>query len=469
MSLFKPKWRGGSSVSMTVLFMLAVIIAVGVFLRAQAFLGTEVTEPLQAKAAESYALAQTLSDQGAYQVLAAPFDASGEDAAAGEVFGSLGYPLFLSLFASPEATPRSLDAAVIAQLVLGTLAILLVFMLTTRLMDPHWGLIVAFLTAVSPFLVNISLFLVGATLLLVTLLFYLMSATRLGERGALIRTLVAAALLGVVALVDPTYQLLILPWLLMLVLSVRKGASKVLIPIAAVLGFALVFGPWVARNQILVDAPIATTPIAASIQQGMPTAASDNAEAETPRLLASIGRLGGAMIRDPGWYFVEKPQTLWSFGQPADPDDSDAESSAVPSAVPSAEQSLVYPVSRTPYAENPIFLTSEEFMRLLHAPVLLIGALGAILVWLPFAGRRLTPSQRIGLRSISLVLIYATLVHVFGVAAPQYATPLLPLLFLMALTPLYILTAPRLEAAPPKKNAKTAPETESEEEATETD
>ncbi len=108
-------------------------------------------------------------------------------------------------------------------------------------------------------------------------------------------------------------------------------------------------------------------------------------------------------------------------------------------------------------------------MRLLHAPVLLIGALGAILVWLPFAGRRLTPSQRIGLRSISLVLIYATLVHVFGVAAPQYATPLLPLLFLMALTPLYILTAPRLEAAPPKKNAKTAPETESEEEVTETD
>ena len=465
MSLFKPKWRAGSSVSLTVLFMLAVIIAVGVFLRAQAFLGTEVTEPLQAQAAESYALAQTLSDQGAYQVLVAPFDASGEDVAAGEVFGSLGYPLLLSLFASPEATASSLNAAVITQLVLGTLAILLVFMLTTRLMDPHWGLITAFLTAVSPFLVNISLYLVGATLLLVTLLFYLISATRLGERGALIRTLIAAALLGVVALVDPTYQLLILPWLLMLILSVRKGASKVLIPVAAVLGFALVFGPWMARNQNVIEAPIATTPIAASIQQGLPTAASDNAEAEPPRLMAAIGRLGGAMINDPGWYFVEKPQTLWSFGQPAS-----AESDAESSAVPSAEQSFVYPVSQTPYAENPIFLTSEAFMQLLHAPLLLIGALGVILVWLPFAGRRLTPSQRIGLRSISLVLIYATLVHVFGVAAPHDATPLLPLLFVMALTPLYILTAPRLEAAPPKKkkNTKTAPETESEEDDTET-
>jgi hypothetical protein len=428
--------------------MLAVIIAAGVFLRGQAFLSTEVIEPLQAEAAESYALAQTLSSQGPYQVLAAPFETHGEDAAAGEVFASLGYPLFLSLFATPEATEAtagSLNAIVIAQMVLGALAILLVFMLTTRLMDPHWGLISAFLTAASPFLVNVSLYLVGATLLLVTLLLYLISTARLGERGALIRTVIAAALLGVVALVDPTYQLLILPWLLVLFFTIRKGASKILIPVAAVLGFALVFGPWMARTQNVIDAPIATAPMAASIQQGMPSAdgTASAQEADTPSLLAALGRLGGALIKDPSWYFVEKPQTLWSFGEPA-----------------SAEQSFVYPVSQTPYAENPLFLTSEEFMQILHGPLLLIGAIGVLLVWLPFAARRLTPSQRIGLRSISLVLIYATLAHLFGEARAHDAAPLLPLLFVMALTPLYILISPRLEAAPPKKKTKAAPEPE---------
>ncbi len=456
MNLMKSKWRGRSSVSLTVLFMLAAIIAAGVFLRAQALLGTEVSEPLQAEAAEAYALAQTLSSQGAYQVLVAPFDSSSEAAATGgEALGSLGYPLFLSLFATPEATANSLTAAVIAQLVLGALAILLVFMLGTRLMDPHWGLIIAFLTAVSPFLVNVSLYLVGATLLLVTLILYLMTATKLGERGAMLRTFVAAALLGVVALVDPTYQFLILPWVLLLFVTGRTSASKIVLPLAAVLGFALVFGPWIARNQNVIDAPIDAAPIATSIQQGMPPADAANATmaaqgADSPSVIAALGRLGGGLIKDPigflSWYFVEKPQRLWSFGQPT-----------------SAEQSFVYPVSQTPYAENPLFLTSEEFMGILHGPLLLIGAIGMIFVWLPFAGRRLTPSQRIGLRSISLVLIYATLAHLFGAAEPHYATPLLPLVFVMALTPLYILTARRLEAAPPKKS-KTAPESEAESE-----
>ncbi|MEA3638879.1 MAG: glycosyltransferase family 39 protein [Lamprobacter sp.] len=441
MSPVKSKRRDGRSVSLTVLFMLAVIIAVGVFLRGQAYLGTEVVEPLQEDSADAYALAQTLSSQGAYKVLTTPVDA-GSEVDSTQTFGSLGYPLFLSLFAAPETEPGNINAAIIAQLVLSALAILLVFMLTSRLMDPHWGLTAAFLTALSPFLVNISLYLVSATLLLVTLLLYLVTAAKISDRWAMIRTFMAAALLGIVTWVDPTYEFLILPWLLLLLLS-SKGASKFFTPVAAILGFTLVFGPIVVRNQEAIHTPIDTAPITASIQQGMPPAQADAAavpEGETSTG-AAIGQLGGRFLDDPRaflkWYFVEKPKALWSLGEPA-----------------GVEQSLVYPVSESPYNENPIFLTSDEFMKLLHGPMVLIGALGLILVWLPIAGRRLTPSQRIGLRSISLVLIYATLAKVFGVAEPQYATPLMPLLFVMALTPLYLITAPRLEAAPKPAKAK---------------
>jgi len=440
----KSKRRDGQAVSLTVLFMLAVIIAAGVFLRGQAFLGTEVVEPLQAGSAEAYALAQTLSSQGAYQVLSAPFDPNYDpniaaDADASQVFGSLGYPLFLSLFANPEADASSINAIMIAQLILGALAILLVFMLSSRLMDPHWGLVAALLTAVSPFLVNISLYLVSATLLMVSLLLYLVTAAKINERWAMMRTFIAAALLGLVALVDPTYQFLILPWVFVLFAS-SKGVSKLFTPVAAVLGFALVFGPWIARNQEVMEVPIPTSSMATSIQQGLPPAEAGEAATqttETPSLLGALGQVGGSFIDDPrgflSWYFFDKPGTLWSVDGPA-----------------TVEHGFVYPVSETPYAKSQIFLTSEEFMQLLHGPLVLIGALGLILVWLPFAGRRMTPKQRIGLRSISLVLIYATLAKILGVAEPQYATPLLPLLFVMALTPLFLITARRLEDAPRK-------------------
>ena len=439
MSPVKLKHRDGQSVSITILFLLAVIIAAGVFLRGQAFLGTEVVEPLQAGSADAYALAQTLSSQGAYEVLSAPFDGS-SDADTSETFGSLGYPLFLSLFASPDANTGSIKTVIIVQLVLSALAILLVFMLTSRLMDPHWGLIAALLTAMSPYLVNISLYLVSATLLLVVLLLYLVTTAKIGERKALIRGFVAAVFLGIVVWVDPTYEFLVLPWLLVVYAS-SKGASKLLTPVAAILGFALIVGPWVARNQEVIDTPIDTAPIAASLQQGMPESqAGDAAATETTDLQTVLGQFRGGFLDDPrgflSWYFIDKPAVLWSVGEQA-----------------GIEQTYVYPVSETPYAEHPVFLTSAEFMQLLHDPLLLLGALGALLVWLPFAGRRLTPAQRIGLRSISLVLIYTTLAKIFGTAAPQYATPLLPLLFVMALTPLYIITAPQLEAAP-KKAAK---------------
>jgi len=425
---------GARTVSLTTLFMLAVIIALGVFLRAQAFLGTDIVEPLQGDAAEAYELAQVLDRQGAFQVLSGPFDSS-SSAELGEVYSSLGYPLFLSLFVGEGEAASSLNGAVITQIVLGALVILLVFMLATRLLDPYWGLTVALLTAISPYLVNISLYLVGSTLLMVALLFYLLTTAKISDRGALLRSFFAAALLGVVAWVDATYQFLILPWVILLFFS-SKGASKFLVPVAAVLGFALVFGPLIAMNQTAIDTAVPTASMAASIQEGMRPAAETAAQAPTKvSLIGALGQLGGGLIDDPrgflSWYFVEKPQVLWSLGGP-----------------PEIEQTFVYAVSQTPYADNPGFLASEEFMQLVHGPLVLLGLLGLILVWLPFAGRRLRPAQLIGLRTLSLVVVYATLAHLFGVAAPQHATPLMPLVFMMALTPLYLITLPRPRQQP---------------------
>lgn len=429
MSSATSRQRGARSVSLTTLFMLAVIIAAGLFLRTQAFLGTAVVEPLQDDAAEAYALAQALDRQGAYQALTDPFG-EGAQSEASAVFGSLGYPLFLSLFVDEDATDRSLSAAVIAQVVLGALAVLLAFMLTARLLDPHWGLTVALLTALSPFLVNISLYLVGATLLMVVLLAYLVIAGRIGARRAMVRTFFAAAFLGLVSWVDGTFQFLILPWVILLFFA-SQGVSRFMTPAAAVLGFTLAFGPLMALNQAAVDTAVPMDSMAMSIRQGMQPAADGTTVAEADAdLMSALGALGGGFIDDPRgvlrWYFVEKPQTLWSLG-----------------GQPEVEQTFVYEVAQTPYAQNPLFLASEELMQLLHGPVVMIALIGVILVWLPFAGKRLSAVQLIGLRTVSMVLIYSTLAHLFGAAAPQHSTPLMPLVFVMALTPFYVLTLPR--------------------------
>lgn len=436
MSSDNAKQRGGRSVSLLSLLMLAVIITAGVFLRGQAYLGTQVIDPLQGESADAYALAQTLSQQGAYQVLSAPYSADADGAPIGEAFGSLGYPLFLSLFVGADANEGGLNAAVLTQLVLSALAILLVFVLATRLLDPQWGLTAALLTAVSPFLVNVSLYLVGATLLMVALLIYLVTAAKIKERGSLLRVFFSSLLLGVVALVDPTFEFLIVFWVLLLFVS-SKGMSKLVSPVAALLGFGLAFSPMLAQNQAATESPVAAAPIAQSLQQGMqPDVVKGDAPAKPSGgesgLPATFAALGQRLLDDPRaflrWYLVDKTEAMWSWEQPA-----------------GIEEAFVYPVSSTPYTENPGFRATEALMRLLHGPLVLVAGLGAVLVWLPFASGRLTPARRIGLRTLSLVLLYATVAHGFGVAAPQYATPLLPLVFLMALSPLYLITLPQLE------------------------
>jgi hypothetical protein len=438
---------GNRPVSFMVLLMLGIIIAAGVFLRGQAFLGTEVVDPLQGNSAEAYALAQTLSTTGAYELLSAPITGTA-DTASGQTFGSLGYPLFLSLFAESEPTASGLSTIVLTQLVLGALAIVLVFMLTTRLLDPHWGLTAALLTAVSPYLVNVGLYLVGASVLMIALLLYLTVAAKISPRGAVVRTFIASLLLGLAALTDPTLEFLIVPWALLLMFA-TTGVSRLLSPIAALIGFALVFSPIIAQNQAATGSPVAAAPIAESLWQGMqpaadgaaaPAAAAAEADVE-----AAFNQMRERLKDDPRaflrWYFVDKTDAMWAWGQPLE-----------------AENAFVYPVSETPYSDNPAFLASEEFMRILHTPIVLIGALGALIVWLPFAGRRLSATQRIGLRSLSIVLIYATGAHAFGVAVPQDATPFLPLLFVMALTPLYLVTLTRPEQVPAAKRQQTSAE-----------
>jgi glucan phosphoethanolaminetransferase (alkaline phosphatase superfamily) len=77
-------------------------------------------------------------------------------------------------------------------------------------------------------------------------------------------------------------------------------------------------------------------------------------------------------------------------------------------------------------------------MHTLHWPLVLLALAGCIIIWLPASLTRLSEPQAFTARSISLLLIYFTLLHMVGAPFPRYSIPLRPLLYGMAMFTLAI-------------------------------
>lgn len=424
------------------LYVLLAIVAVGFFLRFDAFIGTPVENPIRADAAQYYAAAHNLRQADVYSTSTKAL--LGLEQPTPDAARSPGYPLLLALLIDDRPTRGALDRIVFVQVLLSTLAIVLVYALGARLMNPDWGLIGALLTAFSPHLVNLNVYLLTETLFSFTLLLFVWSVSRLGQRPAWWRVLLASAVLGIAALVHPSVQHFILVWVVLVVLTLRQPLawrSGLAVVLAAVLGFGLVFGPWVYRNLTVLGASEDDQPIINTLHHGMypnfmyqdrpesfgypyrfdPDSA--RISADMPSVLGEIGRrFAEEPIRHLRWYLLDKPIALWSWD-----------------SVQGIGDSFIYPVSDSPYLHNPGFQASHQLMRLLHWPLVILGGIGALLVWLPWVSRRLDAAQRLTLRTISLLLLYLTLVHMAGAPFPRYAWPLRPLLYLMAMLPLFLL------------------------------
>lgn len=330
------------------------------------------------------------------------------------------------------------------------------FALGARLLNRDWGLIAALLTAFSPHLVNLNVYLLTETLFGFTLLLFVWSVRWLGAKPDLPRVLLASALLGVAALVHPAVQHFVLLWVLLVALTLPRPTGPragLAVALAAVVGFAIVFGPWVYRNLTVLHAAEDDQPMINTLHHGIypnfmyqdrsetfayPYRFDPNSariSADIPSVLNEIGRrFTEEPARHLRWYLIDKPIALWSWN-----------------SVQGIGDTSIYPVSDSPYLHNPGFQASHRLMRLLHWPLVVLGGIGAILVWLPAVGRRLEAAQRLTLRSMSLLVLYLTLVHMVGAPFPRYTWPLRPLLYLMALVPLFLVSSskkvPALEPA----------------------
>jgi len=348
---------------------------------------------------------------------------------------SPGYPLFLLPFVDRVVGRATVLGITLAQGVLGTLSILLAYALG-RAFLPQWGaLVAATLTAVSPHLINAGVYVLSETWYTFLLLAGLwVLATAAGRPSRLWPWLAGGMLLGAAALTRPGLQYF--PILLLPLLWLVLGPGRRL-PAAGLLlcGFLTFLSPWIVRNEVVLGHSSDPTLEINFLHHAMypdfmyhedprTYGFPYRFDPHTPQINRSAGNvlqaIGRSFREEPGrelrWYLFGKPIAFWSWN-----------------IVQGAGDVFIYPVTKSPYQNSSLFRATHDIMAWTHWPLVLLGALGTLLAWVPAVFRQLSPAERFGAQICSLLLVYETAIHMLGAPFPRYSVPLLPVLFALAL------------------------------------
>lgn len=420
---------------------LLIIVLIGADLRLQSVLRTQVDEPAIRADARDYVLyAYNLRKFAIYSRSDAALSNSDSNAPllmpTPDAVRTPGYPLFLSLFIGDNINEQTIWNILLAQVMLGIVTILLTFDLCQRFLPATLALLAALLTALSPHLVTATVYLLTETLFcfLIVLCFCLLGRAK--SKLAFGWFLVAGAILGVAALTRPSVQYLIVP--LALLLAFWKPA-RFRLTVALVLGFALVFLPWTARNLYTLGKTSDDTLMINTLHHGLyPDFLYNNDpktfaypyryDPESARIAQSvgsvIGEIGNRFQTEPArylkWFLIGKPLMLWSWNL--------TESIGGP---------FIYPVRSTPYASLLHFDWSYWLMYELHWLLVILATLGSLLVWLPRRWLGLGESALLVARALALLLGFYVALHMVGAPFPRYSVPMRPFLYAIALLPLW--------------------------------
>jgi hypothetical protein len=212
------------------------------------------------------------------------------------------------------------------------------------------------------------------------------------------------------------------------------------------LGFAISFSPWIARNLITLGKPTDNRLMINFLHHGMyPNFTFDEVEEsygfpyrwdprsnEISKDVASVleeiaGRFQHQTLKHTKWFLVQKPVALWSWD-----------------IVQGMGDAFIYPVTKSPLFSHTYFRWIRMLMYSLHWPLVILALLGCLLVWFPWSMVVVSEESAFAARFASLLLIYYTLLHMVGAPFPRYSIPLRPFLYGMALfTPYLIISGMR--------------------------
>ncbi len=411
---------------------LLLILLLAVDLRVESVQRTIVNTPIRADAQDYFFSAYNLKEYGVYSRIPtlprAPARAPAPDA-----LRSPGYPLFLYPFVTKTPTLGMVRSILITQALISAATVLLAYLLFSTFLSSSVALIPSLLTAMSPHLVTMNVYVLSETLFcfLAVLAFWLIS--KLSLRTKLVLPLLIGIVIAAASLTRPGLQYFVVP-LAILVYYHSTGSERWQRAGLIVLGFVLAYSPWIIRNIHTLGVTTNPTLMINTLENGMypnfmyhgnPRSFGfpyrfDPHVAEISKSVPTVLKaIWQHFLHRPGryldWYLIGKPIALWSW-----------------SIIAGMGDVFVYPVLSTPYTYLPQFIFTHALMYFLHWPLVVLGLIGCILVWLPARIVRLPNTALFISRATSLNLLYWTLLLMVGAPFPRYSIPLRPFLFGMA-------------------------------------
>src|SRR5262249_1023632 len=204
-------------------------------------------------------------------------------------------------------------------------------------------------------------------------------------------------------------------------------------------GAALIVAPWFIRNLLNVPAggpSLVADTILRGSYRGYIFAANpatfpdgwlyDPSFDFTRRsLVSTLEAVGNKITLDPfgmmKWYFIEKPVYLFQW-----------------SNIDGIGDVFVYPVVRTPFSDRIAFKGVHLIFEWSHVVILTLAFLGCIAPWIPAVRKLISSKAQTVLRLASLMLIFLYFVHLPFFVAGRYAVPLNPVIFVLAVSTIYI-------------------------------
>ena len=408
---------------------LILITILGMTLRMGALQSTTVVHPIRADARQYVLYAYNLNNYDIYSLSSSGLDSGTTPKP--DAVRTPGYPLFLAAFIKQGSEPE-MRRALFWQTLLSGLTILLVFIVCRALLPAGWALAATAMTAISPHLINANVYLLTETLFAFFLTGTFVALYYAAQHRRLSLWLLAGLFIGATAVVRPSIQYfpLLLIGLMALHLPKRELVSS-----AAVLlvGFLLLFAPWLVRNLLVLGQSSDPTLMINFLHHGMypgfmfdfnpqsygfPYRFDPNSAEISKSVSTVLQSIANRFHEQPAehlrWFLFGKPIIFWSWD-----------------IIQGMGGSFVYEVSRTPYADQPLFTITHRIALLMHWPIVALAATGCLMAWLPSAKATLG-TLAFPCRILSLLLIYYVGIHIVGAPFPRYSIPLRPLLYIMA-------------------------------------
>ncbi|MBF0120174.1 MAG: hypothetical protein HQK79_15170 [Desulfobacterales bacterium] len=351
-----------------------------------------------------------------------------------------GYPLFLYSLVSNPPNEKMIYNIQFAQVIISTLTILFSFLFFIEIIPLFWAAIGVFFVAINPHLIVMNSYILTETLFcfLIVIIGFLISI--FFKKPNFFMSTLIGFVIGIASIVRNSLQYfpIIMLFLLLFQYGKRKGF---LFSITLILGFSLVFLPWIIRNLTTLNIVTDKTLIINFLHHGsypdfkyknipetfgFPYKYDPNSKEISQSIKSVLKEITSCFYNEPikyiAWYIFKKPISFWSWN-----------------IVQGMGDIFVYPVLKSPYFESLFFKLTHKFMYGTHFFLVISCFIGCFIIWfLPLKINVPTNSIFI-LRFVSIFLLYFTLLHMIGAPFPRYSIPLRPYMYIMALFSLSII------------------------------